>query len=406
MFDHLQIDDRRERWLVGCADLLLKPLGDIRGWRSATPAGPVRRVLLLRLERIGDLLMTLDALGAVRRRLPDAELHLVVGSWNAELAGLIPAVDHVETVDVPWLSRERAPTALGPLAAQTARWRRQGFDLAINFEPDIRSNALAAASGAPRRVGYVSKGGGALLTDPYRYDPCSHVAANALRLVERVLPCAGSRAGASGSRGKSEPVAWPGMAASAALRIPTTARTRAAQLMASCENQGPLVGLNPGTGRAITQWPAHRYAKVAEDLAAQTEATIVLLGSAAEQAEAEAVRRALPSRVRLLDLVGRTSLTDLAAVLTRLSVVITGDTGTMHLAAAVNTPIVAIFGISDPTRSGPLTPRSVVVHGNLWCRPCGRNRRPPSRCADGTPDCLTSVSTDDVVYATRRMLPD
>ena len=70
MFDHLQIDDRRERLLVGCMDLFLKPLGDIGGWRRADAADQPRRVLLLRLERIGDLLMTLDALGAARRRLP------------------------------------------------------------------------------------------------------------------------------------------------------------------------------------------------------------------------------------------------------------------------------------------------------------------------------------------------
>ena len=123
MFDHLQIDDRRERWLVGCADLLLKPLGDIGGWRRTVPAGAPRRVLLFRLERIGDLLMTLDALGAVRRRLPAAELHLVVGSWNADLARLIPAIDRVETLDVPWLSRtsstmrSTSAVSLGPSAA-------------------------------------------------------------------------------------------------------------------------------------------------------------------------------------------------------------------------------------------------------------------------------------------------
>ena len=106
----------------------------------------------------------------------------------------------------------------------------------------------------------------------------------------------------------------------------------------------------------------------------------------------------------MIDLVGQTSLTDLAAVLTRLAVLITGDTGTMHLAAAVDTPIVAIFGLSDPARSGPLTPRAIVVHGDLWCRPCGRNRLPPQRCAAGTPDCLTIVSTEAVVDAGRRLL--
>ena len=390
MFDHLQIDDRRERWLVGCADAALKPLGDIAGWRRSAAAVPPQRVLLFRLERIGDLLMTLEAVATVRRLLPDAELRLVVGSWNADLARLIPGVDQVDTLDMPWLAREGTGSRLATVVRRIARWRRHGFDLAINFEPDIRSNALAAACGAPRRVGFDSKGGAAFLTDALRYDPTLHCAANAARLVDRAIPIrdAGPPRGAAGP----------------ALRISGRAHARAARLLAARAGTGPLVGLNPGAGRAIKQWPGQRFARAAEELAAQVDATIVLLGSTAERAPAEAVRRALPTHVRLIDLVGQTSLTHLAAVLTRLSVLITGDTGTMHLAAAVDTPIVAVFGLTDPGRFGPLTPRAIVVQGDLWCRPCGRDRRPPRRCAGGTPDCLTAVSTDDVVDAARRVL--
>ena len=393
MFDHLQIDDRRERWLVGCADLALAPLGDISRWRRPAAATPPRRVLLFRLERIGDLLMILDALGTVRRRLPDAELHLVVGSWNAELAGLIPAIDHVDTLDVPWLSRGTAPSALRAVVAQTARWRRHAFDLAINFEPDVRSNALAAASGAPRRAGYAAKGGGALLTDVQPYDPSIHVAANALRLVARALPPAavGPARAAVG-------------AASSALRIPDDARARAARLLAGVDGGGPLVGLNPGAGRAVKEWPPARFAAVASRLSRQTQPTFVLLGAAAERPLADAVARALPAGVRLINLVGEAPLVDLAAVLDRLALLIVGDTGPMHLAAAVGTPVVAIFGPSDPTRYGPLHPRSAVVHAALWCRPCNRVRRPPARCQGATPDCLAGVSVDAVVEAASRLL--
>lgn len=403
MFDHLQIDDRRERWLVGCADLLLKPLGDIGGWRRTVPAGAPRRVLLFRLERIGDLLMTLDALVAVRRHLPAAELHLVVGSWNAELARLIPAIDRVETLDVPWLSRERAPTTLGALTAQAARWRRQGFDLAVNFEPDIRSNLLVAASGAARRVGFGSKGGGPLLTHPQPYDPSSHVAANALRLVERALPSASHRADEIGQAAES-PHAFGNAAPSSALRIPEHARARAARLLAARDGAGPLIGLNPAAGRAVKEWPAARFAAAASRLSEQMEATFVLLGSAAERPHAEVVTRALPAGSRAIDLVGKAPLVDLAAILERMALLITGDTGPMHLAAAVGTPVLAIFGPSDPRRYAPRHTRSTVVHADLWCRPCNRFRRPPARCCGTTPDCLTGVSVEAVVEAARRLL--
>lgn len=390
MFDHLQIQDWRERWLVGCADAVLAPLAAVNGWRRGpAPEGPPRRVLLLRLERIGDLLMTLDALAAVRARAPAAEIRLVVGSWNAALARLLPAVDRVETIDAPWLSQEGTRSSPQELAARIRRWRRDDVDLAINFEPDVRSNALLAASGARRRVGYAAGGGGGFLTDVLPYDRSAHSAANALRLVDRALPDGG---------------ASPGVSAGPALRIPAEAETRAAGRLESCDRRGPVVGINPGAGRAIKEWPAARFAAAAAALAERDAATIVLLGSASETTTAAAVRDALPPHVRLVDLAGDAPLVDLAAVLRRLSVLLTADTGPMHLAAAVGTPVVGIFGPSDPVRYAPLSRRSAVVCADLWCRPCGRMRRPPRRCGHGTPDCLSGIRVEAVVDAARRLL--
>src|SRR5438093_2143724 len=97
MFRHLQIYDPRERLLAGVADVLTAPLRWVR--RPAVPVTPVRRVLLLRLERIGDLLMVLDAIRDARSAWPDAQIDLAVGSWNAPLARLIPDVTNLELMD-------------------------------------------------------------------------------------------------------------------------------------------------------------------------------------------------------------------------------------------------------------------------------------------------------------------
>ena len=432
VFDHLQIADRRERWLVGCADAVVAPLAAIEQWRrAAAPEDAPRRVLLLRLERIGDLLMILDAIYAVRARAPAAEISLAVGSWNADLARLVPAVDRVETIDAPWLSQEGTRSSPRDLASRIARWRRDDLDLAINFEPDIRSNALLVASGARRRVGYATGGGGGFLTTALRYDRTAHTAVNALRLVERALPADASAAAggaaatlptarpadptrevpeAAGSAlGRSDGAGPTGEAPGtgrAALRIPEDAQARADRLLAAYDRRGPLVGINPGAGRAIKEWPAGRFAAAALELAERDGATIVLLGSAADRKTAGAVRDALPGHVPRIDLAGDAPLVDLAAVLGRLSVLITADTGPMHLAAALETPVVGIFGPSDPVRYAPLSPRSAVVHADLWCRPCNRMRRPPQRCASGTPDCLTRVGVDAVVEAARRLMRD
>lgn len=393
MFDHLQIDNRLERHLVGTADLALTPWAEINAWRQPATAQktPPKRVLLFRLERIGDLLMTLGAIGAIRARLPVAELRLVVGSWNVPLAHCVPAVDAVETFDVPWLSRERPGSTLRAAAAQSAAWRRQGYDLAINFEPDIRSNALVAASGARRRVGYVSGGGGSFLTDALDYDQTIHSAVNAQRLVDHVLPA--ERYPVAGKASNRIP-----------FLIPRAARETADRLLAAHDGGEPLVGINPGAGRLIKEWPPERFAAVAATLATGDGATIVLLGGEGDRQQAASVRRALPPHVPLIDLVGKTPLVELAVVLARLSVLITGDTGPAHLAATVDTAVVTLFGPTDPNRYAPLTPHAEVVHADLWCRPCGRLRRPPKRCTHGAPDCLTGVDTEAVVAAARRVI--
>ena len=389
MFDYLQIDARRERWLVGSADLALAPIGAMGRWRRPPPAvGPPRRILLFRLERIGDLLMTREAIAAVRVRAPQAEIHLVVGSWNEDLARLGSQADRVETLDAPWLSREGTRSPLRAVGAHAARWRRDGVDLAINFEPDIRSNALIAASGARRRVGWSTGGGATFLTDALPYDPTAHTADNMQRLVERALPeVPGARPPEHGER----------------LEVSADAAARARQLLPGHEVSGPLIGVNPGCGRAIKQWPVDRFAEAATTLARTERATLVFLGSHAETPITDAVQRALPDDVHSIDLVGL-PVPDLAAVLAKLSVLVVGDTGPMHLAAAVDTPVVAIFGPSDPTRYAPRHQHARVVHANLWCRPCNRIRRPPARCSHGVPDCLTRVTVEQVVQATRRIL--
>src|SRR6476620_5366414 len=110
------------------------------------------------------------------------------------------------------------------------------------------------------------------------------------------------------------------------------------------------------------------------------------------------VRTALPAD-RVLDLSAGTDLLTTAAIVQQLDVLVTGDTGPMHLAAAVGTPIVAIFGPSDPRRYGPLSKRARVITADLWCRPCNRVRIPPARCSAGVPDCLNFIGVDTVVGA-------
>jgi ADP-heptose:LPS heptosyltransferase len=113
----------------------------------------------------------------------------------------------------------------------------------------------------------------------------------------------------------------------------------------------------------------------------------------------DAVKADVQAGVCCLDLVGRVDLVTLAAVLERATLLVTGDTGPMHLAAALDVPVVAIFGPSDPARWGPFSERARVVRVPLPCSPCNRIRRPPARCLGHVPDCLAAVSAEAVYDA-------
>ena len=112
----LQIYDRRERRIVAAADRVLAiGAGVARLWPRRAPASPPQRILLLRLERIGDLLMSAAAIESVRARAPEAAIDLVVGSWNQSIAGRLRGIDRVETLDAPWLARGAAAAGTGRL---------------------------------------------------------------------------------------------------------------------------------------------------------------------------------------------------------------------------------------------------------------------------------------------------
>jgi ADP-heptose:LPS heptosyltransferase len=380
----LQIYDERERRLVGIADRALSVASAIRGLAGhRRPTDRPRRILLLRLERIGDLLMTLPAIAELRELAPRAEIDLVVGSWNLELANAVKAVSRVEALDARWLARGAGGMGLASLVLSARRWRARRYDLAINFEPDIRSNLLVAASGARWTVGYASGGGGPALDCALEYDPRSHTADNASRLIAAVF---GRRSAAPYTP---------------SLTIPDSAKRAAAARLAAAP--GPMVGVHVSGGRAIKQWDASRFGEVAGRLAAETGATIILTGTADDRPLVDVVKRALTGR-RVIDLAGDVDLVTLAALLERLDLFLTGDTGPMHLAAAVGTPVVAIFGPSDPVRYAPRGAADRIVRVDLPCSPCNRIRLPPERCLGHTPDCLALVSAARVFDAAMSVL--
>jgi len=163
------------------------------------------------------------------------------------------------------------------------------------------------------------------------------------------------------------------------------------------ETPRPLVGVHASGGRESKQWHLDRFAAAARVIAKARHATIVLTGSASDRKLVDTVRAMVTDDVPVIDACGAMDLIDLAALLAELDVLVTGDTGPMHLAAAVGTPVVALFGPSDPRRYGPLGAHHRVLRVDLPCSPCNQVRLPPERCRGHVPDCLDQIGVDRVV---------
>ena len=166
-----------------------------------------------------------------------------------------------------------------------------------------------------------------------------------------------------------------------------------------------LLAVHVPGGRAIKQWPPSRFAEAAWVLAHEMRAAVVLTGTPDDSGlldESEGLLRTRGVTVVRLD--RGVDLVVSAAILALSRLLLTGDTGPMHLAAAVGTPVLAVFGPSMPWRYAPLVEPHRIVRVDLPCSPCNRIRLPPERCRGHVPDCLDQVTTNAVIAAGRELL--
>ena len=164
----------------------------------------------------------------------------------------------------------------------------------------------------------------------------------------------------------------------------------------------PLIGFNPGAAFGpAKRWPAERYAELADRLSERTGGWILVFGSAADQPTATEILDRARSRQRIVDLTGRTSLVEAMALIGECDVFVTNDSGLMHVAAALHTPQVAIFGSTDHIRTGPYSEQAVIVRKELPCSPC---KKP--RCPEKHFRCMRLITSDEVFAAVIRLLEE
>ncbi|MGH2486140.1 MAG: lipopolysaccharide heptosyltransferase II [Ktedonobacterales bacterium] len=381
------------RWALAAIGWLTRTsVSDGPELRAGNPA--IRRILVVRVDLIGDIVLSLPAVRVLRRAYPDARIDMLVPRSSAPiLAAEGDLVAQVIPYDHGVWRRPGGFLKVGAwreAVTLVRRLRAARYDLAVSVSGDIGS-IVTRLSGARRRVGYADEAYDHFLTDTLpggRYKRRQHE-------VRYVLDLARA-AGGSVQPSDERLVLHVLPEADARMRLVLDEARRAR----GCA--GPVIALHAGArnGQA-KRWPADHFAALADRLAREFDALVVLTGGPAEEPIARLVQRQATSP--LLDLVGKTSLHELAALLAAGDLVVTGDSGPMHIACAVNTPVVALHGPTDPGLSGPTDPDALVLWRRLWCAPC-YDASATAECRFGNPVCMKSLGPDLVFAAARRQL--
>jgi len=353
-------------------------------WRNMAAPAPrtfqPRHILLVQLDHLGDGLLSLGMLPLLRRRWPEAAIEVLASPSNQAVFAAAAEVDRVHVAAVNRFAR-CARLRVGwmlALLAWAIRLRQRGVDQALDVRGELPLALLCWLTGARLRVGWTCGGGGFLLTHSPRYVPGRPEYASRLALLAEL----GIRT-AAGENGL--PRFTPSRAA----------RQRVAAHLPECGRS--LVVLHVGAGTPAKQWPTRHWQTLTAALVAR-QTCVVLVGSAAERPVAAEIVNSQPGKVH--DWTGQLNLDELAAVIERADLFVGADSGPAHLAAAVGTPVVALFsGTNQAAQWQPRGSRVVVVRQPVACGPCHRHR-----CPRADHPCMSSLAPADVLPVVAWML--
>lgn len=347
-----------------------------------------KRLLIIRPDHLGDVLLSTPAIQALKRSRPDLSIHVLCGEWAAAAVANYYEIDRVLTLPFPGFQRVKSsPLSPWRLAVQTAgRLRRIGYASAIVMRPDHWWGAMVSQfAGIPRRVGYDLQNVAPFLTEAVQHNHAHAVEQN-MRLAS----------------------AWTGSldAGEVKLEYPLQPadREHVRQLIErrQFDTAKPIVCIHPGSGAASKVWRADCWAQVGDTIAAQYGASIVFTGTTAEAALVDEIAAHMSAQA--VSIAGETTVGQLAALYARSHAVLGPDSGALHLAAAAATPTVALFGPADPQEFAPWGDPRIheVITSDIGCRPC--------RILDWRADdaayhpCVRDISVRQVVEAAQRVL--
>ena len=350
---------------------------------SGLRAEDVRRVVVRGANWVGDAVMTVPALKGLRRVLPGAHVTLATRAW-AE--GIFAGADFVDEL----LLIDGEGRGLRSVWRQARAWREKRFDLAVLLPNAFESALVASLARVPARFGYATDGRGFLLSNPLpvpawratRHEVFYYL--NVVAELEKTL-CGSSDIETYDPHPR--------------LHVADERRREAREFLHArgVNLIRPLVALCPGsTNSRAKRWPAERFAFLADRLAADAGADVLLIGSPEEKEVSEEVAALMTQKPFVLT--GETSLAQTAALLGVADLLVTNDTGPAHVASAVGCPVVVIFGPTNPLTTRPFSPSAEVVREPPACAPCMLRDCPIDH------RCMTAITAEDVFARSARVL--
>ncbi|MGA6993782.1 MAG: lipopolysaccharide heptosyltransferase II [Candidatus Deferrimicrobiaceae bacterium] len=335
-------------------------------------------LLVRAVNWLGDAVLTTPALGALRLACPQARITVAARPLVAELLRHHPDIDEIEVYD-----KDGRHAGVFGMLRKARELRREGYAAALLLQNAIDAALLAFLAGIPERMGYATDGRRLLLSRPVPVTDevlSLHHAEYYLRLLAELgVP----------------PAPSPRMALRVTENEMSAMRSRLAAL--GVPEGKRILGINPGaTFGSAKRWFPDRFAEVAEALAEEWDASVVLMGSVPEMplsAEIEAAMRRKP-----VNLAGHTTVRELMSLLASCAFLVTNDSGPMHIGAALGVPVAAIFGPTDWRKTAPWTKKARVVRVDVDCSPCHLRE-----CNRGH-ECMLGVTAEMVVTAARELV--
>jgi len=336
-------------------------------------ANKIQRIMIRSANWLGDAVMTVPALMAVRETYPDAHIAVVANPLVAQLLENHPGCDEV----IVYNKRAEHAGVLGMLRF-AADLRRRKFDCAILFQYAVEAGIMAFLAGIPRRLGFTTDGRRIFLTHPVPFgeaEKAIHQTDAFLRIVNHY----GIKA-----EEKRQPLA-----------LLDSERLWVKEQLP----EGPVVTINPGAAYgSAKRWYPERFAAVGDFLAREYGMHVVLIGGPGEVEIGNDIASAIQAPVH--NFVGKTSVRQMMSLIDVASLMVTNDSGPMHIAAGFNVPIVAIFGSTNHTTTSPFSDSYRIVRHQVECSPCMLRECPIDH------RCMDRVTVDDVVEAVQSFMPE